>query len=56
MDQELLRVYGILTNALVTIVVSVLLAWLSFRYFESPFLKMRKRFSRRPTAVVATQN
>lgn len=39
------RTEDILTNALVTAVMSVSIAWLSFRYLESPFLKMRKKFS-----------
>jgi peptidoglycan/LPS O-acetylase OafA/YrhL len=40
------RVQSQVLYAVVTIVVSFSLAWLSFRFFETPFLNLRKRFSR----------
>jgi peptidoglycan/LPS O-acetylase OafA/YrhL len=40
------RVQSLVLGAVVTIVVSFSLAWLSFRFFETPFLNLRKRFSR----------
>lgn len=35
----------LLLGALITIVLSLLIAWLSFRFFESRFLKLRSKFS-----------
>ncbi len=40
------RVQGLVLYAVVNIVVTFSLAWLSFRFFETPFLNLRKRFSR----------
>jgi peptidoglycan/LPS O-acetylase OafA/YrhL len=44
------RIQALALNAVLMVVVSVPLAWASFRFFETPFLRMRARFSdvRRP--------
>ena len=42
------RVEGIAVEAAVTWVLTGLIAWLSYRYFESPILALRKYFQSRP--------
>jgi peptidoglycan/LPS O-acetylase OafA/YrhL len=46
------RVEGLALHAMFTVVLSFSLAWVSFRFFETPFLKMRHKFS---SAIGATK-
>jgi peptidoglycan/LPS O-acetylase OafA/YrhL len=39
------RIQGLALNGVVTVVGSFSVAWLSFRFYESSFLRLRKRFS-----------
>lgn len=50
------KVAGLILNAIVTIVISYLVAWASFRYFESPFLKLRRKFHSEPKPVESSDS
>lgn len=51
------RIQGLALNGVVTVLGSFSVAWISFRFYESAFLRLRKRFSgmRREEALTAEQ-
>ena len=45
------KLLGVLLPGTAALVLSIGAAWLSFRYFESPFLRLKRRFERAPGPV-----